>query len=53
MAGELFKRFEIPVMPGSEIDTTQLMNKRVSFITMRGNRYIEVQRKSLKPAGVQ
>lgn len=49
MTGMLFKRFGVDVTPGTDVNTETLVNKRVQFITVKGEKYIEVDRKSVKP----
>jgi hypothetical protein len=53
MSGKLFQRFGIQkIVEGMEIDTNILLNKSVVFVTIRGDKYVELQRDSLKPTGV-
>jgi hypothetical protein len=53
MAGELFKRFGFDLESGEVVETDSLVNKSVQFLTLKGEKYIEVERKSVKPSATK
>jgi len=55
MAGKLFQRFGTTVIPEGTVDTQTLLHRKVKFVTIKGEKYVEVQRDSMKPTtiGVQ
>jgi hypothetical protein len=52
MAGKLFQRFGVSVVPEGFVDTQSLLRRKIKFITIKGDKYIEVQRDSLKPTSI-
>jgi len=50
MTGLLFARFGADVIDGVPLETGLLEGKQVQFATIKKDKYVEVQRETLKPA---